>query len=822
VAKPAADPLETYRAKRRFGETREPRGGPAGEAGHRYLIQKHAARRLHYDFRLELDGVLLSWAVTRGPSYRTGDRRLAVRTENHPLEYGGFEGTIPKGNYGGGAVMLWDTGTWEPVGDPRAGLERGKLVFLLHGERLVGRWGLIRMKPRPKEKNENWLLIKETDEYADTNPDLLETATTSVVSGRDLDEIAASNDPEWQSRRGNLPGFRLPMLATLVDTPPAGPDWRFEIKFDGYRAQIAANGGEVRIYTRSGLDWTDRFAAVAKAAAALELNGALIDGEIVVLDQAGRSDFPALVAALEAGRGRFSFFAFDLLAAGGRDYADETLQARQAALRTLLGKPGKAAVIQISESFDGDGDAGAKLLKTACGHGLEGIIAKRAGAKYRGGRSTAWLKIKCRHEQEFLVLGFAPSETARPFASLLMGVREGERIRYAGRVGTGFDARTMAQLARLRDEHKAAKPAAGIPKAAQKGVIWVKPVLVANVAFAGWTGDEQIRQGSFLGLRADKRPDEVVREAPAKVKTLGKRSTAIDGVAISHGDKVVYEEGEISKAEIADYLHAAAPLMLPFVRGRFMTLVRAPGGPGAKIFYQRHPGAGFGDAWLHRVFKKGDGESEDYIYCEKPAALVAAVQMNALEFHIWGSTVRNIERPDRIVFDLDPDPGVDFAGVKAAALRLRDVLAALDLDSLPLLSGGKGVHVVVPISPKHPWPVVKDFSAKLSRRLVEDAPEKFVATMSKAKRAGKIFIDHFRNERGATAIAPFSPRARPGGPVAWPLDWDGLGKVKAANEVTIRDAAGRLAAGERPWAGYGKMRQSLKVAALRALGVCEQ
>jgi len=817
----AADKLKTYRDKRRFDETSEPRGAKkAAKPGHAYLIQKHAARRLHYDFRLELDGVLLSWAVTRGPSYDTADKRLAVRTENHPLEYGKFEGTIPQGNYGGGTVMLWDTGSWEPVGDPHEGLEAGKLVFLLHGQRLVGRWGLIRMKPRPKEKTENWLLIKEKDEYANTHADLLEDATTSVVSGRDLDGIAEGNSAEWDSGAKNLPAFRPPMLATLVDAPPTGPDWRFEVKFDGYRAQIAADGRNVRIYTRSGLDWTAKFPAVAKAAAALDLQGALIDGEIVVLDDRGRSDFPALVAALEAGNGRLSFFAFDLLDSAGKDFAGKKLAERRAALKKLLGKPAKNAVIQYSEDFGGAGaQDGETLLRTACELGLEGIIAKRTDTAYRAGRGHNWLKIKCRHEQEFLVLGFAPSDKARPFSSLLMGVQEDGATRYAGRVGTGYDEAAMARLAALRDKHKIAKPAAdNIPKAMQKGVTWVKPVLVAEVAFAGWTGDKQIRHGSFLGLRADKKPEDVIRETPVKAARVMAEAGKIDGVAISHGEKIVYPGADVSKAEIADYLHAVAPLMLPFTVGRFMTLVRAPGGPGAKTFYQRHPGAGFGEAWRHRAFEKSDGGSEEYIYFEQPEALVAAVQMNTLEFHIWGSRVEDIDRPDRIVFDLDPDPGVDFAAVKAAAFRLRDVLAALDLDSLPLLSGGKGVHVVVPVKPGQPWPVVKEFSAKLSQRLVEDAPDKFVATMSKAKRVGKIFIDHFRNERGATAIAPFSPRARDGAPVAWPVDWEGLGLVQAANEVSIRDAAARVAAGETPWSGYGKIKQSLKAAALRALG----
>lgn len=815
------DALETYRAKRRFEQTPEPRGeATAGKVGAAYLIQKHDATRLHYDFRLELDGVLLSWAVTKGPSYSTKDRRLAVRTEDHPLEYGSFEGTIPKGNYGGGTVMLWDVGTWEPLGDPHEGLEKGKLVFLLHGKRLVGRWGLIRMKPREKDRNENWLLIKEVDDYANTRLDVLEQQMTSVTTGRDLAAIAAGVLQKPRAKK--LPAFVEPMLAQLVEAPPADDGWIYEIKFDGYRMQIAANGDQVKIYTRSGLDWTEKFPEVAKAAAALNLDGALIDSEIVVLDSEGRSDFGALVTALEAGTGQMSCFAFDMLRYADADLTQQPLRARKAALAKILGMPARDAVIQYSGEIAAAGkDGAAKLLAAACARGLEGIIAKRANAPYRAGRHGGWLKIKCRHEQEFLILGFASSDKARPFSSLLLGLREGEAIRYVGRVGTGFNEQSLAQLAGLRDRHRIEKPAAeGIPAPMRRGVTWVEPVLVAAIAFAGWTRDNNVRHGAFLGLREDKKPAEVVKEVPKKVKSvMASERPELDGVRLSHGEKVVFEDAGITKLEIASYIRKAGPLMLPYAAGRFITLVRAPSGPEQKTFYQRHPHAGFGDAWLHANFQTKNGDSEDYIYFEKPVALVAAVQMNVLEFHIWGSKVDQIDKPDRIVFDLDPDPGVDFATVKAAAMRLRDVLEALGLQSLPLLSGGKGVHVVVPVKRKYDWPVIKEFSNKLSYRVAADAPDKFVATMSKAKRTGKIFIDHFRNERGSTAIAPYSPRARAGAPVAWPLDWARLAAVPAANAMSLRDAAAAIASGQAEWPGYAGIKQSLSPAALRALDV---
>jgi bifunctional non-homologous end joining protein LigD len=802
-----ADRLDTYRAKRRFDETAEPDGSKAaGHSGHLYLIQKHDATRLHYDFRLELDGVLLSWAVTRGPSYSTKDKRLAVRTEDHPLDYGSFEGTIPKGNYGGGTVMLWDRGTWAPVGDPHEGLKKGKLAFVLDGERLRGHWALVRMKKRPKEKNENWLLIKEKDELANTREDLLEDETTSVVSGRAMEQIAQG--PEvWDSA---LPAYCEPMLATLVDEPPEGRDWIFEIKYDGYRALIAADGADVKIHTRSGLDWTEKFPQVAKAAAGLKLRGALLDTEICVLDEHGRSDFGALVTALETGEGSMTALAFDLLFEKGEDLRGETLSARKSRLKKLLAKTEKNSAIAYSEDFAATAkDTGKKLLAAACANRLEGIIAKRADAPYRAGRHGNWLKIKCGHDQEFVIIGFAPSEKARPFASILMAAREDGALRYAGRVGSGFSEQTLTRLAALRNELKIAKPAVeDVPAPMRKGVVWVKPTLVAQIEFAGWTRDQQIRHGRFVGLREDKAPEAIMKEQPRT-----------SDVALTHPEKVMFPEAEISKQDLADYLQAAAPAMMPYVENRFMSLVRSPGGVDAKHFFQRHPAAGFGSFWLEYKFTKRDGGEETYIYFNKPEALPAAVQMSTLEFHIWGSRVDDVDRPDRIVFDLDPDEEVSFETVKTAAHRLRDILDALKLKSFPLLSGGKGIHVVVPITRQHEWPVVKEFSAKLSQKIADDAPKQFVATMTKAKRRGKIFIDHFRNERGSTAIAPYSPRARHGAPVAWPVTWAALNDVKAANEVTIERAMAALAKGENGWAGYEKVKQALTKAALRALEV---
>jgi bifunctional non-homologous end joining protein LigD len=805
--------LKTYRAKRRFNETAEPAGGKTSSPGALYLIQKHDATRLHYDFRLELDGVLLSWAVTRGPSYNTKDKRLAVRTEDHPLEYGSFEGTIPAGNYGAGTVMLWDTGTWEPLGDARQGLRDGKFAFLLHGERLRGRWALVRMRPdekAKKAKRENWLLIKESDDYANKEPDLLDANNTSAVSGRTLPQIANAGSA-WNSaaKPQDLPAFQDPMLATLVDQPPRGANWIFEIKYDGYRALIAANGADVKIYTRSGLDWTAKFPQIAQAIAALRLDRALLDGEITVIDQTGRTDFAALVAALESGKGNLSCFLFDLLETAGKNLRGKPLKSRKAALQRLLGTPDKSAPIQYSEDFSGADDTGIKLAKSACEHGLEGIIAKRADAPYRAGRTKNWLKIKCGHAQEFVIIGFSPSSRGRPFASILLAINEDGNLRYAGRVGSGFSDTDLTQLAVLRDKHKrATPPCADVPAAMTRGVTWVKPSIIAQVAFAGWTGDHQVRHGRFKGLRADKPAKEIVQEMPKP----------IPGINITHGDRLIYPDDGITKADLAAYLQRAAPFMLPYIKDRFVSFLRCPGGIAQKSFFQRHLTAGLGDGWMTMEYSHKD-HSAQYMYCKKPSALLQAAQMGAVEFHIWGSKISAIEKPDRIVFDLDPDEALPFDTVRDAAFRLRDVLAALNLQSLPLLSGGKGIHVVVPVLPRHEWPVVKAFAANLAARVAADAPTRFVATMTKAKRKGKIFIDHFRNDITATAIAPYSPRARNGAAVAWPVSWAALRQTPAANSVSIRAADAALAAGENGWPDYAKIKQHLTTAALKALQV---
>lgn len=833
--------LDAYHAKRHFDETPEPRGRKTRRKGRGYAIQMHDARRLHYDLRLELDGVLKSWAITRGPSLDPSDKRLAVRTEDHPVDYITFEGVIPEGHYGAGSVLLWDRGEWEPVGDPHEGLEKGKLAFHLRGERLKGRWALVRFKGKKNDKRENWLLIKERDDEASEDEDVVGEYRTSVVTGKNNEEIAESPGREWSARDGKengasskkparkrgktakLPRFVKPALATLVDDIPSGEDWLFEMKFDGYRALASASGDRVRIYTRSGLDWTDRFGALPETLAGLSLNGALLDGEIVVLDKDGRSDFGALQAALKERNATLSYFAFDLLYANGVDWREKPLSQRKKKLKELLGAEGKKGPVYYTDHIENDGG---RMYQTLCGKGFEGIIAKRAEHPYRSGRGKSWLKIKCGHEQEFIITGWSPSTRNRPFSSLLLAVRKGKDLRYAGRVGTGFSNDELDRLSAMFDKlgRKTAPVKGEVPPSVAHQAHWLKPELVAQIGFAEFTKDGLVRHARYLGLREDKKAAAVTSEEATPVEEIEdmpadkQNSPVVAGVRISHPDRVLFPEQGITKIELARYLEKMAEVMMPEIEDRLVSLVRCPEGRQKKCFFQRHAGAGLGDGF-QEFEVKGSKEREKYLYITDVKGLVSAAQMGVLEFHIWGSRVDDIERPDRLVFDLDPDPAVSFEEVKKAAGETRDVLDALGLQSFPMLTGGKGIHVVAPLVRRHEWSTVKAFAAAVASRMAVQEPERYVAKMSKAARKGRIFIDYLRNDRASTAIAPYSPRARAGAPVAWPLSWAELAKVKAANEMTVKTAFSRRRAA--PWKGYGKLRQSLKASALRALDVDE-
>lgn len=892
--------IREYNRKRDFSKSSEPRGrvGRRNSKEKRFLIQKHAARRLHYDFRLEWEGVLKSWAVTKGPSLNPEDKRLAVRTEDHPLAYGDFEGTIPAKEYGGGTVMLWDTGSWEPEGDVSEGLKEGKLKFHLHGERLSGGWTLVRMRRREGEKRDNWLLIKERDEFAsDDGEALLDEADTSVVTGRTMNEIANGEGPQgeriWHSNKSaaanvragavvkpkeaealrkkpsskrkpatklKAPRFVEPQLATRVEAAPAGGDWLNEVKFDGYRLMVSTGSEGVTCYTRSGLDWTEKFPDIAAAIAELPCRNALIDGEAVAL--ADGSAFSALQEALQSGD-PITLFAFDLLDLDGEDLRPLPLIERKAKLKELLeGRTGE--ILRYSEHIKGRGKA---VIKQLCGWKQEGMIAKRADAPYRSGRTKSWLKIKCTERQEFVIGGYTPSDKAgRPFASIILGTFEGDAFIYRGRVGTGFNDRTMSDLAaRFEKRKRKSSPFATVPADMRRKAVWLRPDLVAEIDFTEFTRDGHVRHGVFQGLRQDKeakavtleteqdKPDpetlessEASAEAPStsKVRNAGKAKTAtketgtgktaaqstgrskagtktsagkrgkkdekaiVAGITISHPDRVIYEDAGITKLDLAEYYAAVAPRLLVTAANHPVSLVRCPEGDIKHCFFQKHANQGFPKTIPQVPVKESSGKTEKYMALRSAEDIVALVQMGTIEFHIWGSAADRLDHPDRMVFDLDPDEGLGFDHVVRGAVELRGVLEALGLKSLPMVTGGKGVHVVVPLERRADFDRVKAFAKGLAQKLEAAAPKRYVSTMSKAKRKGRIFIDWLRNDRGATAITPYAVRSRPGAPVATPITWEELETIEAANVFTLEDILARIEEDD-PWAEAKDWRQSV-------------
>jgi len=723
------DSLATYRAKRDFAVTAEPRGGKRRDGEGRFVVQKHAARRLHFDFRLEIGGVLKSWAVTRGPSLDPGEKRLAVRTEDHPLEYGTFEGTIPQGQYGGGTVMLWDEGTWTPAGDPRRDLEAGKLSFTLHGARLKGEWTLVRMRRKNGERRENWLLIKAEDERAGGTDPVLRWRT-SVASGRDMSAIASGKAtprarPKRRAARASVPRFTPPALATLVETVPTGPGWLHEIKFDGYRVQVIVADGKARIHARSGADWTERYPSLARAFGELGVD-AVFDAEAAVADAEGRTDFSALQRAL-AERDPVSCYVFDLLWLDGEDWRDRPLRTRKARLKRLLA--GAPASLHFSDHIEGSGE---EIFAEACRRGIEGVVSKRGDAPYRSGRRREWLKVKCLHRQEVVIGGWRPSQAAgRPLSSLLVGTFDGDRLDYRGRVGTGFDAALLDKMKERVDRlARKTPPFAAVPASVAREACWVTPTLVAEIAFAERTPDGVFRHPVFLGLREDKEAGEVTLDMPADAPSaeghLGKEDAEVAGVRLSHPDRVLFPGQGITKAGLARYLESVAPKMLVHVARHPLTLVRCPQGRARKCFFQKHHTDGLPDA-LHAVkLRESGGKPADYLHVDSAAGLVAAAQIGVLEFHIWGATIDDPGRPDRLVFDLDPDPAVGFDEVKRAARDLRALLGAADLESFALLTGGKGIHVVVPLRPDADWPAASAFARSIAAAMAKAAPERFV------------------------------------------------------------------------------------------------
>jgi len=850
-AKARKEPLAKYRAMRDFRITAEPSGkSKVGRSDRlRFVIQKHEATRLHYDFRLEWDGTFHSWAVTKGPSLDPADKRLAVEVEDHPLDYGDFEGTIPKGQYGGGTVMLWDRGTWEPEGDVAKMLAKGDLKFTLHGEKLQGGWVLVRMKgDRFGGKRTNWLLIKHRDKYAkDGGGDAILKKDHSVASGRAMSQIEAGkgkapkpfmrarafkSDAVWQSKKSKdedepepamkppkprkaakLPGFVPPELCVSLEKPPAGPGWVHEVKFDGYRMQLRVEDGKARLFTRKGLDWTAKFAAIGNAAS--RLPDCIVDGEICALDRNGAPDFAGLQAALSDGKtGALIFFVFDLLFSGGEDLRALPLLDRKARLAALLKRAKSADTIRYVEHFATGGDA---VLQSACRMNLEGIISKRGDAPYRSGRFDDWAKSKCRAGHE-VVIG-AWSDTDGAFRSLLVGVHRGDHLVYVGKVGTGYGApKLKLLLPRLKALAADENPFGGLnkPKPA-RNVHWVKPELVAEIEFAGWTGDGMVRQAAFKGLRADKPASEVEAETPKKAKKLaqpkaaGKAAAVVMHVPISHPEKPLWpDDGDgqpVTKLDLARYYEAVGDWMLPHIEGRPCSLVRAPDGIHGQHFFQRHAMEGQ-SSLLSTV--KVSGDRKPYLQLDRIEALIAAAQAGAVELHPWNCAPGKPEEPGRFVFDLDPAPDLDFEAVIAAARELKARLEKRGLIPFLKTTGGKGLHLVTPFKAKKglDWKAAKAIAREICAEMAADSPDKYLVNMSKEKRKGKIFLDYLRNDRMATAVAPLSPRARDGATVSMPLDWSAAKKGLDPNRFTLRSAPALLAK-QKTWRDYGKHMPSL-------------
>jgi bifunctional non-homologous end joining protein LigD len=864
--------LEDYRKKRDFSRTPEPAGEPRPPGGSSYCIQKHAASRLHYDFRLERGGVLLSWAVPKGPSFDPREKRLAMRVEDHPVEYGSFEGVIPEGEYGAGAVVLWDRGHWTPVVDPELSLKKGELKFELHGEKLAGKWALVKIKgDDPKA----WLLVKDKDDHARPTAelDIVSARPESVVSGRGLAEVAAERDRLWHSKvvrpggevdpggpaegeggaplrlaelagavRGAMPRTQPLALAMVVVAPPEGDEWLHEIKHDGYRIVARVEEGEVRLVSRNGKDWTKEFPTVARAVGRLPAGTALLDGEVAAVLPSGATSFQALQRrAAEPGAAPLVYFAFDLLHLDGWNLRDVRLEERKEVLRRLLESAPPA--VRFSDHVRGQGAAFFEKAKEA---GLEGVVSKRADRPYREGRGGDWRKAKCRLSQEVVIGGWNPSSDGRgAIGSLLVGFHEDGQIVYAGRVGSGFNDRLLADLQhRLDARRRKTSPFADVPADHRRGVHWVEPDLVAQVEFTEWTGEGRMRQPVFLGLRDDREADHVVRERPGTVEgggvdtvsagrpwealrghatrthsVSGEEVVDLIGVRLTHPDRVYYPGLGFTKLDLALYYVTIADAVLPHLEGRPLTLVRCPDGIGGETFYQKN--AGFWTPPQIRRFPV-PGRGEEHLYVDSVPGLVALAQAGILEVHPWNSRVSRIEEPDQVIFDLDPDEALPFSRVAAAARRVRALLADRGLASFVKTTGGKGLHVCVPLAPERGWEELEEFTRAVALRLARDEPESYTANMAKSARRGKVFVDYLRNVRGANAVGAYSTRAREGAPVSVPVDWDELDRLSGPGDFTVAEVPLRLLAqgsggAADPWADYGRTKQRVPASLTRDL-----
>ena len=880
--------LGRYREMRDFTVTSEPSGAEKKQRGDAlpFVIQKHAATRLHYDFRLGWNGVLKSWAVAKGPSYNVHDKRLAVQVEDHPMEYGGFEGIIPRGQYGGGTVMVWDQGTWEPHVDVDEGLRKGSLKFALNGTKMHGNWTLVRMGGKAAQEGKpNWLLIKEHDNFERTadDPSITEEMPNSAVTGRTLEEIATASTHVWNSKKTagegqawyrqrardadagsnpmkkavaktkattslpgldalpleSLPEFLKPQLAQETQAPPSGPDWLHELKLDGYRIQARKHGSSVALFTRSGLDWTHRMKSIATAVKALPVDDVLLDGEVVVLDDAGLSSFALLQASFEKNEKHpLTFFVFDLLHLNGHNTRGMPLRERKELLHNIIGDDSNE--IRISEDIAGDG---AKIFRAACELHAEGIISKRADGVYQAGRSAQWVKSKCLFEQEFIVGGWVDlSNGSRGVGALLLGYYDDKgKLIYAGRTGTGFTQKTHKMLRDKLDAiEQKTMPFAAINAEGRRGAHWVKPELVVQVRFATWTADQQVRQASYQGLREDKAADEVRREIgppsakhkaakaaiaevqamemaakPTKKAANAQTSATLPPMRLTHPDKVVDPESGVTKQQLAEYLWAVSANMLPHIADRPLSLVRCPEGSSKPCFYQKHVNhmlpKGVGSVMVSD--KKG-GTPEPYITLNSAEALAGLAQMSVLEIHPWGSCNADLERPNRIIIDLDPDESLPWEEVCEAAHEVRSLLQAMNLQSFVKTTGGKGLHVMFPLEAEHDFATMKTWTHGFVQAMEQANPTRYLSKMSKAARTGKIYLDYLRNERGATAVAPYSMRSRLGLPVSMPLDWKEV-TGKERPRYAIRNSAEWLhRLKDDPWKKLLTVRQQLSKDAL--------
>lgn len=877
--------LREYQRKRNFRRTPEPVPKLAQRSGFSYAIQKHAASHLHYDFRLELDGVLKSWAIPKGPSLDTKVRRLAMHVEDHPVEYGEFEGIIPEGEYGGGTVMLWDRGTWEPLGNPHESYRSGKLKFRLYGEKLQGGWMLVKTSRSASGHDNEWLLIKERDEFARSgdDSDVVRDRPLSITSERTLEQIGEDKERVWSANRtsnevtpksrntkSKKPSKRMkvtvpaglegakpsitflhrvePKLATLAPLAPEGDRWFHEIKWDGYRMLCYINGGRAEFYTRQQNNWTEKLQELARAVIKLPVEQAVIDGEVVAFKSDGTPDFQALQNAFsQGGEQALVYCMFDLLYLNGHDLRGVTLEERKQLLQQILVGISEQHALRYSEHVIGSGPA---FFKQVSAMGLEGIVSKRRDSRYSAGRNGDWLKIKSGCREEFVIGGFTDSSARGGFSALLLGYYDANnQLVYVGKVGTGFSDSLLETLRKSLDKlvHKQSPFANLRVKTGEaRGAHWVEPELVAQVSFANTTRGGHLRHASFLGLSEGKLASSVARKKPfdttelthraeptvnhTKLKTAkplvkfvpsstGKGEGSFAGVRLTSAGKVLFNEEGVTKLELAEYYLAIAPWILPHVSNRPLSLVRCPEGAGKECFFQKHPGIG-SPKTLRLVAVTESGGTHNYFVVDSAEDLISLAQIGSLEIHVWGSKADKLELPDRMIFDLDPDPTVAWPRVVESAHQIRAFLDDIGLQSFVKTTGGKGLHIVVPIQRRHDWDEVKAFSKRIAELIEQADPSRYTSNMSKAARVGKIYIDYLRNGRTATAIAAYSTRARPRASVSVPVSWDELKPSIRSDSFTVRSLPSRLARlKEDPWAGIGSVRQSLTVAMKKQLGI---